>query len=110
MAEFGRQYQTPVRGGAGVRVEGIDQGLRAFMLGVYNNMAMGLALTGIVALRRVLRLAVNGELRPSAGGLRQPAEVGHHARAAGLRFRPVGGSEPDAARARRGSYSSPSRR
>jgi FtsH-binding integral membrane protein len=49
MAEFGRQYQTPVRGGAGVRVEGIDQGLRAFMLGVYNNMAMGLALTGIVA-------------------------------------------------------------
>ena len=49
MAEYGRQYQTPVRGGAGVRVEGIDQGLRAFMLGVYNNMAMGLALTGIVA-------------------------------------------------------------
>ena len=50
MAEYGRQYQTPARGGAGVRVEGIDQGLRAFMLGVYNNMAMGLALTGIVAL------------------------------------------------------------
>jgi uncharacterized protein len=49
MAELGRQYQTPVRGGAGVRVEGIDQGLRAFMLGVYNNMAMGIALTGIVA-------------------------------------------------------------
>ena len=49
MAEYGRQYQTPARG-AGVRVEGIDQGLRAFMLGVYNNMAMGLALTGIVAL------------------------------------------------------------
>ena len=50
MAEYGRQYQTPARGGAGVRVDGIDQGLRAFMLGVYNNMAMGLALTGIVAL------------------------------------------------------------
>jgi uncharacterized protein len=50
MAEFGRQYQTPARGGAGVRVDGIDQGLRAFMLGVYNNMALGLALTGIVAL------------------------------------------------------------
>jgi FtsH-binding integral membrane protein len=49
MAEYGRQYQTTVRGGAGARVEGIDQGLRAFMLGVYNNMAMGLALTGIVA-------------------------------------------------------------
>ena len=49
MAEYGRRYQTAVRTGAGTRVEGIDQGLRAFMLGVYNNMAMGLALTGIVA-------------------------------------------------------------
>jgi len=28
----------------------VDQGLRAFMLGVYNNMAIGLALTGLVAL------------------------------------------------------------
>ena len=49
MAEYGRRYQAAVRTGAGTRVEGIDQGLRAFMLGVYNNMAMGLALTGIVA-------------------------------------------------------------
>jgi uncharacterized protein len=49
MAEYDRRYGTAVRTGAGARVEGIDQGLRAFMLGVYNNMAMGLALTGIVA-------------------------------------------------------------
>ncbi len=28
----------------------IDQGLRSFMLGVYNNMVIGLALTGLVAL------------------------------------------------------------
>lgn len=28
----------------------IDQGLRAYMLGVYNNMALGLALTGLIAL------------------------------------------------------------
>jgi FtsH-binding integral membrane protein len=49
MAEYDRRYQTAVRTGAGTRVEGIDQGLRAFMLGVYNNMAMGLAVTGIVA-------------------------------------------------------------
>ena len=49
MAEFDRRYQTAVRSGAGARVETIDQGLRAFMLGIYNNMAMGLALTGIVA-------------------------------------------------------------
>ena len=49
MAEYDRRYGTAVRSGAGTRVEGIDQGLRAFMLGVYNNMAMGLAITGIVA-------------------------------------------------------------
>ncbi len=49
MAEYDRRYPSAVRTGAGARVEGIDQGLRAFMLGVYNNMAAGLALTGIVA-------------------------------------------------------------
>jgi uncharacterized protein len=49
MAEYDRRFGTAVRTGAGTRVEGIDQGLRAFMLGIYNNMAMGLALTGIVA-------------------------------------------------------------
>jgi FtsH-binding integral membrane protein len=49
MAEFDRRYQTAVRTGAGTQVEGIDQGLRTFMLGIYNNMAMGLAITGIVA-------------------------------------------------------------
>ena len=49
MAEYDRRYATAVRTGAGSRVEGIDQGLRAFMLGVYNNMAMGLAITGVVA-------------------------------------------------------------
>jgi uncharacterized protein len=49
MADFDRQYQTAVRSGAGARVEGIDQGLRAFMLGIYNNMAIGLAVTGVVA-------------------------------------------------------------
>jgi FtsH-binding integral membrane protein len=49
MAEFDRQYQPAARVGAGARVEAIDQGLRAFMLGIYNNMAMGLAVTGIVA-------------------------------------------------------------
>lgn len=48
MAEYDRRYPTAARG-AGARVEAIDQGLRAFMLGIYNNMAMGLALTGIVA-------------------------------------------------------------
>jgi FtsH-binding integral membrane protein len=49
MAEFDRRYSTAVRGGAGAGVETLDQGLRAFMLGIYNNMALGLAVTGLVA-------------------------------------------------------------
>jgi FtsH-binding integral membrane protein len=49
MAEYDRQTQTAVRGGVGARAQAVDEGLRAFMLGIYNNMAMGLAITGIVA-------------------------------------------------------------
>jgi FtsH-binding integral membrane protein len=49
MADFDRRYETAVRRGAGARVEAVDEGLRAFMLGIYNNMAMGMAVTGLVA-------------------------------------------------------------
>ena len=49
MAEYDRRYGTAVRTGAATRADGVDEGLRAFMLGIYNNMAMGLAITGIVA-------------------------------------------------------------
>ena len=49
MAEFDRRYATAARSRAGAGVETLDQGLRAFMLGIYNNMAMGLAVTGLVA-------------------------------------------------------------
>jgi FtsH-binding integral membrane protein len=48
MAEFDRQYAA-ARSRAGAGVETLDLGLRAFMLGIYNNMAIGLALTGAVA-------------------------------------------------------------
>jgi len=48
MAQYDRQYSTVARTGAGARA-GVDEGLRAFMLGIYNNMAMGLAITGLVA-------------------------------------------------------------
>src|SRR5215210_1455616 len=48
----------------------VDQGLRAFMLGVYNNMVLGLAISALVALG-VNRLAVTANLadayRNSAG-------------------------------------------
>lgn len=49
MAEFDRRYGVAARGRAGAGVETLDQGLRAFMLGIYNNMALGLAVTGVVA-------------------------------------------------------------
>ena len=48
MADFDGRYVT-ARSRAGAGVETLDQGLRAFMLGIYNNMAIGLALTGAVA-------------------------------------------------------------
>lgn len=37
------------QGSAQARGAAVDQGLRAFMLGVYNNMVIGLVLTGVVA-------------------------------------------------------------
>lgn len=47
---FEPQDQTVLRTGARAQAMDIDQGLRAHMLKVYNYMASGLALTGIVAL------------------------------------------------------------
>jgi hypothetical protein len=49
MADLNDRYQTSVQGRTGVR-EGVDEGLRSFMLGIYNNMALGLAFTGLAAL------------------------------------------------------------
>ena len=51
MSDFDRNAST--RWGQGATRAGraeIDQGLRSYMLGVYNNMTIGLALTGVVAL------------------------------------------------------------
>jgi uncharacterized protein len=48
MSDFDRNYAA-ARGAGADRALAIDQGLRAYMLRVYNTMAMGVALTGIVA-------------------------------------------------------------
>ena len=45
MAEFERNTMAGARAGTA----GVDEGLRAFMLSVYNYMAGGLAITGVVA-------------------------------------------------------------
>ena len=50
MSDYNRNAANPF--GAGAARAGsavLDQGLRAYMLGVYNNMAIGLAITGLVA-------------------------------------------------------------
>lgn len=48
MAQFENRYATP-RVGTQAGAQEVDQGLRSYMLGVYNYMAIGVALTGIVA-------------------------------------------------------------
>ncbi len=78
MAEPLRNYQTRV---AGARADAsIDEGLRAYMLKVYNLMAMGLAITGLAALGTVMVATTsdpsaavatlpNGKMLTNAGAL-----------------------------------------
>ena len=47
MSNFDRNYGATTRFGADRAV--IDEGLRAYMIRVYNYMAMGVAVTGVVA-------------------------------------------------------------
>ena len=60
MADNIRQYQTRVPG-AVTADAAIDQGLRAYMIRVYNLMALGLAITGLAALGTMM-LATNGAI------------------------------------------------
>lgn len=50
MSTFDRNTQAPYSVAGSHAEAGIDQGLRAYMLGVYNYMTFGLALTGLFAL------------------------------------------------------------
>ncbi len=49
MSNFDRNYAATSRGVGTDRAVAIDQGLRAYMIRVYNYMAMGVALTGAVS-------------------------------------------------------------
>ena len=69
MSDFDRN--ATARWGAGVARAGaaeIDQGLRSYMLGVYNYMTVGLAVTGLVALGTNMMAISNGR-RTSFGTL-----------------------------------------
>ena len=58
MAEPLRNYQARVAAGARTDAA-IDQGLRAYMLKVYNLMAMGMAITGVAALGMAMLATTN---------------------------------------------------
>jgi FtsH-binding integral membrane protein len=49
MSDFERNYATAARGIGAGRAVAIDAGLRAYMIRVYNYMATGVGLTGVVA-------------------------------------------------------------
>jgi FtsH-binding integral membrane protein len=49
MADFDRQYQAGAHTAARAPAPAVDEGLRAYMLSVYNYMAAGIGITGIVA-------------------------------------------------------------
>ena len=78
------RYGAQPQGYAGSQVE-VDQGLRTFMLGVYNNMVIGLGISGLVALglnMAATAQTATGKLALTPFGqnaLHQPAEVGPHA-------------------------------
>src|SRR6478609_7323123 len=57
------RYQPQAQTRAGTQAE-IDQGLRSYMLGVYNYMASGLAVTGAVAAGTYTLAVQNGQLTP----------------------------------------------
>jgi hypothetical protein len=49
MSDFDRNYATAARGVGAGRAIAIDAGLRAYMIRVYNYMAMGVGLTGVIS-------------------------------------------------------------
>jgi FtsH-binding integral membrane protein len=67
MSNFDRNAYAPY-GGVATQAQ-IDQGLRTYMLGVYNNMVLGLAITGLAALGFYM-LSVTTDPAMAAGKLR----------------------------------------
>jgi FtsH-binding integral membrane protein len=71
MSDFDRYTTARYRTGTQAGVTAIDEGLRAYMLGVYNYMTLGLGITGLAAIG-INKLAVastSGEAAARAGNL-----------------------------------------
>jgi uncharacterized protein len=58
-------YGQPGSGVAGTQQLAIDQGLRSYMLGIYNHMSIGLAITALIAIG-VAMLAMTGDVGSAA--------------------------------------------
>lgn len=87
MAEPLRNYQA--RGATGARTDAaIDQGLRAYMLKVYNLMAMGMAITGVAALAMAMFATTNNpaEAVATLGNGKMLTNVGYAVYASPLRW------------------------
>ena len=87
MAEPLRNYQT--RAAAGARADAaIDQGLRAYMLKVYNLMAMGMAITGVAALAMAMLATTNDPSQAVAtlGNGKMLTNIGYAVYASPLRW------------------------
>jgi FtsH-binding integral membrane protein len=76
MSDFDRNYAGAQYAGGTARTDAavIDQGLRAYMLHIYNYMVVGLAITGFAALG-IYMLSVTGDAAAAAKVLRNGAEV-----------------------------------
>jgi FtsH-binding integral membrane protein len=68
MSDFDRNYAAARRGVGADRAVAIDQGLRAYMIRVYNYMALGVALTG-VASWITFQMAGGDAIAITAGGI-----------------------------------------
>jgi FtsH-binding integral membrane protein len=75
MSDLDRNYTTaPYGQTAGQSTVAVDEGLRAYMLRVYNYMVLGLAITGLAALG-IYMLSVTGDAAAAAKVLRNGAEI-----------------------------------
>jgi uncharacterized protein len=73
MSDFNRHVSANYGTTAGQAVA-VDEGLRAYMLRVYNYMMIGLAITGLAALG-IYMLSVTGDMAAAAKVLRNGAEI-----------------------------------
>jgi FtsH-binding integral membrane protein len=74
MSDFDRNVATAQIGQTMGRAVAVDEGLRAYMLGIYNYMVLGLAITGLAALG-IYMLSVTGDAAAAMKVVRNGAQI-----------------------------------